>query len=296
MDFKETMNKKTAVVNNIIYSYLPNQDTMAKIIMDAMKYSVMAGGKRIRPVIMLEVFRMCKGEDNVINPFLAAIEFIHTYSLVHDDLPAMDNDMYRRGKLTTHAKYGEDLGILTGDALLNYAFEIVLNDISKIDKMKYSHVLKALQILANKAGIMGMVGGQVVDVLLTGKEMNEEALEFVFKLKTGALIEASFMIGGILAGADEETVKKLEKAGYLVGMAFQIQDDILDVVGNEAELGKPVLSDEKNNKTTYVTLYGLQKAKEDVYNYSQEAIDIIESIGDNEFLCELIQYLINRKK
>ncbi|MGN0408023.1 MAG: polyprenyl synthetase family protein [Bacteroides sp.] len=298
MQFEETLNKKVNEVNNIISAFLPKEETLAKTVIEAMNYSVNAGGKRIRPLIMQETFRMCGGKGSIAEPFMAAIEFIHTYSLVHDDLPAMDNDMYRRGKLTTHAKFGEDMGILAGDGLLNYAYETMINSMSgdglTFDEIK--RTVNAARIIAEKAGIYGMVGGQTLDVYLTGSPMNEEQMDFIFRLKTGALIEASFMAGGILAGVSANTIEKLEKAGRLVGVAFQIQDDILDVTSTTEILGKPVLSDEKNNKTTYVTLYGMEKAKADVKAFSGQAVELLKETGDNEFLIELVKYLIHRSK
>ena len=198
---------------------------------------------------------MFGGEDKeLIEPFMAAIEMIHTYSLVHDDLPAMDNDTYRRGRKTTHVVYGEDMGILAGDALLNFAYETAIKGASAAKAAKNAiNAINALAILSKKSGIMGMVGGQVVDVELTGKKLDEERLDFIFKLKTGALLEASLMVGAALAGADEKYIELMEQAGLNIGMAFQIQDDILDVTSDMETLGKPIGSDEKNHKTTYVT-------------------------------------------
>ena len=256
-------------------------------------------------MIMLETYRLCGGTDEkCVYPFMAALEMIHTYSLVHDDLPAMDNDDYRRGKLTTHKKYGEDFGILAGDGLLNLAYETMFNAIKNISSdyadtenaKKMALYSQAAAVIASKAGVDGMVGGQSLDVYLTDKPMDKEQLDYIFRLKTGALIEAAFMAGGILAGCDEKTQGLLCKAGYNVGFAFQIKDDILDVTSTQEVLGKPVLSDERNNKTTYVTLYGLEKAEKDTYDMSKEAMGIIKSIGHNEYLEELINMLIHRNK
>ena len=228
---------------------------------------------------------------------MCALECIHSYSLVHDDLPAMDNDDYRRGKLTTHKKYGEDFGVLAGDALLNYAYELMFNSMLTIDNPDLlKNCVKTAQVIAKKAGIYGMVGGQSLDVWLTDKPMNESELEFIFNLKTGALIEGAFMAGAILAGADNSAILDIERAGNMVGVAFQIQDDILDVTSTQEMLGKPVFSDEKNNKTTYVTLYGMDKAKEDVRTLSENGIDIITKYGDNDFLVSLVLKLLNREK
>jgi len=302
MKFENEINIHVNYMNDIIGKYLPVEEGMQITVIEAMNYSVLAGGKRLRPMILFEVFKMCGGTSKVVEPFMAAIEMIHTYSLVHDDLPAMDNDDYRRGKLTTHKKFGEDIGILAGDGLLNFAYETMLkafdfcdND-SSCDCVKVKSVIKASKILCEKAGIYGMVGGQTLDVLLTNKTMNEEQLDFIFKLKTGALLEASFSIGATLAGASEQDIDNLLVVGEKVGLAFQIQDDILDVVSTQEVLGKPVLSDEKNNKTTYVTLYGMEKALLDVEKLSKEAIELLKKTGDNVYLEQLILKLMNREK
>lgn len=297
MEFNELLKNKVKEINDIIYGFLPKCEGKQKKVIEAMNYSVDAGGKRIRPMIMLETYRLLGGNDiNVVSPFMAALECIHTYSLVHDDLPAMDNDEYRRGKLTTHKKFGEDMGILAGDGLLNYSYEIMLKACVCADSLQLPRCVRAAEIIADKAGIYGMVGGQTLDVCLTGKHMNAEDLDFIFNLKTGALIEAAFMAGAVLAGASDETVSSLEEAGRLVGVAFQIKDDILDVTGSQEIIGKPVLSDEKNNKTTYVTLYGIDKAQADVEAMSKKAVQYVKAAGENDFFVELIYQLINREK
>ena len=275
MNFNEELKVKVDMINNIIKEYLPKEEGMQQRVIEAANYSVEAGGKRIRPLIMLETYRLFGGKDEkIVYPFMCALECIHSYSLVHDDLPAMDNDDYRRGKLTTHKKYGEDFGVLAGDALLNYAYELMFNSMLTIDNPDLlKNCVKTAQVIAKKAGIYGMVGGQSLDVWLTDKPMNESELEFIFNLKTGALIEGAFMAGAILAGADNSAILDIERAGNMVGVAFQIQDDILDVTSTQEMLGKPVFSDEKNNKTTYVTLYGMDKAKEDVRTLSENGID-----------------------
>lgn len=294
--FKQEQEKNISYIEDVLKNYLPKNPSFQKTIYDAMEYSVMAGGKRLRPMMMYQAYKMFGGEDKeLIEPFMAAIEMIHTYSLVHDDLPAMDNDTYRRGRKTTHVVYGEDMGILAGDALLNFAYETAIKGASAAKAAK--NAINALAILSKKAGIMGMVGGQVVDVELTGKKLDEERLDFIFKLKTGALLEASLMVGAALAGADEKYIELMEQAGLNIGMAFQIQDDILDVTSTTEELGKPVHSDEKNDKTTYVSLYGLEKSHDDVEKYSKKALSIMEELPyENQFLCTLIEKLINRRK
>lgn len=290
----EVLKQKVAEIEEILYGYLPKEEGLQKTVLEAMNYSVRAGGKRLRPMLMRETYRLFGGEDKVVEPFLAAIEFIHTYSLVHDDLPALDNDEYRRGKKTTHAVYGECMGILAGDALLNYAYEVAA---SAFELEVSPRVAKALQVLAKKAGIYGMVGGQIADIESEGKTVGLDVIEFIHENKTGALIEASMMVGAILAGASEEEVAKIEQVASDVGIAFQIRDDILDVVSDTETLGKPVGSDEKNQKSTYVTLKGLRQAERDVEVYSERALSVLGSFeGKNEFLVDLIRMLIDRKK
>jgi geranylgeranyl diphosphate synthase type II len=297
MNYNEQLKLKVEDINRVIREYLPKEEGMQHRVIEAANYSVEAGGKRVRPLIMLETYKLFGGDnESEVYPFMAALECIHSYSLVHDDLPAMDNDDYRRGRLTTHKKYGEDFGVLAGDALLNYAYEIMLSSITKLTADKVVKAVRAAQIIAYKAGIYGMVGGQSLDVWLTDKSMDDKQLDFIFNLKTGALIEAAFMAGAVLAGADESAVADIEKAGNKVGVAFQIKDDILDVTSTQEKLGKPVFSDEKNNKTTYVTLYGMDKADRDVEALSKEAVDIINKYGNNDFLVSLILKLINREK
>lgn len=294
MSFKEELQKRTAEIEEILKKYLPEETGFQKTVLEAMNYSVTAGGKRLRPMLMQETYRMFGGSGRVIEPFMAAIEMIHTYSLVHDDLPAMDNDEYRRGRKTTHTVYGEAFGILAGDALLNYAFETAAGALSLELNERTAH---AIQVLAEKAGIYGMIGGQVVDVESEGQAVSKEKLDFIYRLKTSALIESSMMIGALLAGASKEEVDKIRRTAQDVGLAFQIQDDILDVTSTLEVLGKPIHSDEKNEKTTYVTLEGLKQAKQDVEEISKRALATLASLGrENPFLEELITMLITREK
>ena len=277
-------------------AYLPKKEGFQKIIMEAMEYSLMAGGKRIRPMLMQEMYHLFGGKEKLIYPFMAAIEMIHTYSLVHDDLPAIDNDDYRRGRKTTHVVYGEDMGILAGDALLNYAFETAATAFADFPEDSLL-IGKAMGILAKKAGVYGMIGGQVTDVRETGHKLSREKLDFIYALKTGALIESSMMIGAVLAGASEEEIKQAEKIAAKTGFAFQVQDDILDVTSTSETLGKPVHSDEKNEKTTYVTLVGIEEAKKIVERESEEAIRILETLpGEKGYLTWLLEELIHREK
>ena len=296
MDFKTEMAERTAQIEQIIKKYLPKEEGYQKTIMEAMNYSVLAGGKRLRPMLMQETYRLFGGRSEVIEPFMAAIEMIHTYSLVHDDLPGMDNDEYRRGKKTTHAVYGEAMGILAGDALLNYAYETAARAFAM--EPGNPGVCQAFQILTAKAGIYGMVGGQTVDVESEGKPgMTKEKLDFIYRLKTSALIEGAMLTGAVLAGATQGEQKIIEQTAGEVGLAFQIQDDILDVTSTMEVLGKPIGSDEKNHKITYVTYEGIEKAKADVASLSEQAIARMDSlVVKNEYLKELIRYLILREK
>lgn len=298
MNFKEQLENNRKEIEDILQEKLPKDCDMQKEIQEAMEYSVMAGGKRLRPMLLLETWRMFSGKseaEETVKCFIAAIEMIHTYSLVHDDLPAMDNDDYRRGRLTTHKQYGEAMGILAGDALLNYAFETAaLGAMQSEDK---SAAIKALSVLAGKSGVYGMLGGQVVDVQMEGKEVSQEQLDFIYRLKTGALIEASMEIGAILAGAEDEQIDLLEQIASKIGMAFQIQDDILDITSTTQELGKPVHSDEKNKKMTYASIYGLEKSAKDVEQLTVQAVEQMSRLqAENPFLKELLIGLVQRKK
>ena len=296
MSYKNSKLEKIQDIERVLVEYLPEQTGYQKLIMEAMEYSVMAGGKWLRPMLMKETYELLGGTENIVEPFMAAIEMIHTYSLVHDDLPAMDNDDYRRGRKTTHVVYGEAMGILAGDALLNFAFETAAKAFTMFPE-KSLEIGKAIQILAGKAGIYGMIGGQVVDVESAGTSISKEVLDFIYELKTSALIESSMMIGAVLAGADDAALQKIETIAKNVGIAFQIQDDILDVTSSTEVLGKPVLSDEKNEKTTYVTLVGVEQAKKYVEQISNEAIELLgEFEVKNPFLEELLRELIHRKK
>ena len=296
--FMEELQQKVEHINDVLEKFLPAEDGQQRIIFEAMNYSVRAGGKRLRPMLMEETYHMFGGSSAVIEPFMAAIEMIHTYSLVHDDLPAMDNDEYRRGKKTTHAVYGEAMGILAGDALLNLAYETAAKafDMEVAD----ARVARAFTVLAKKAGVYGMVGGQVVDVESEKSDdcpVTREKLDFIYRLKTGALIESSMMIGAILAGASSDEVSRVEQIAAKLGLAFQIQDDVLDVTSTLEVLGKPVGSDEKNNKATYVTFEGLDKAVSDVERISKEAEEQLDDLEyDDAFLKELFEYLIHREK
>ena len=295
MNFKAEMNERVEQIEQILDQYLPPKEGLQKTVLTAMNTTVKAGGKRLRPMLINETYKMFGGEGDIVKPFMAAIEMIHTYSLIHDDLPALDNDDYRRGQKTCHIVYGEDMAILAGDALLNYAYEVATKAFDLADQDEMMNVVEAVKILARKPGIYGMIGGQVADVELEGTPLSMEQILFIHKNKTSALIEACMMIGAVLAGASKEDVMAMEECREYIGLAFQIQDDILDLTGDEEEIGKPVGSDEKNHKTTYVTLKGLEQSAKDVEEISKKAIEILAryDVG-NRYLTNLIRFLIHR--
>ena len=297
MSFNESLQEKVQEIEGVLDSFLPKEEGWQKTVLEAMNYSVRAGGKRLHPMLMQETYKMFGGQSKDIEPFMAAIEMIHTYSLVHDDLPAMDNDEYRRGKKTTHAVFGEAMGILAGDGLLNYAFETALRCFENGEHP--DRKAKALAVLANKAGIYGMIGGQTADIEAEDMQdkVTAEQLYFIHECKTAALIQAAMMVGAILAGADDKQVKIVEQAAHDIGVAFQIQDDILDVTSTLETLGKPIGSDEKNHKTTYVTLKGLEASMEEQKALSLRAMDTLRALQlEQPFLMELIESLITRIK
>ena len=303
---------KARFIDTVIDRYLPAEEGLAKTVMSAMNYSIHVGGKRLRPMLMMETCEMFGGiDDGIIHPFMAAMEMIHTYSLCHDDLPAMDNDMYRRGKKSTHAQYGEAMGILAGDGLLNYAFETAMRSFDVLEQdglddvgsLELSYrIMKALRILALKAGINGMIGGQVADIeaeSCPAGDISMDTIRYIHEHKTAAMIESSMMTGAALAGATQEEIDTLETIGSDVGLAFQIMDDILDVTGDDETLGKPVGSDERNGKVTYVSLVGLDKANEDVRKLSEQAVEKFLGLRGSRsengvFIRELIEYLMTR--
>lgn len=295
MNFQDELKRRTDEIEEMFRSFLPAEEGFARTMAQAMNYSMLAGGKRLRPMLIQEIYRLFGGTEKVAEPFMAGMEMIHTHSLIHDDLPALDNDDYRRGRLTTHKVYGEAMGVLSGVALLNYAYETMLQAFSLTEDQ--DRVICALKVMAEKTGIHGMLGGQSVDVENDGKPLEKEMLDYIYRNKTSALIEASMMTGAILAGADEQQVAVVEEAAGNIGLAFQIQDDILDVTSTDEELGKPVHSDEKNNKVTYVTLFGIEEASRQVELLSEKAIKLLKSLNkNNEFLYLLIEKLINRRK
>ncbi|MDR2547654.1 MAG: polyprenyl synthetase family protein [Lachnospiraceae bacterium] len=298
--FAEQLKSRTALVNEIIMEFVPLADEYQQNVVVAMNYSLAAGGKRLRPLLLLETYKLFSDdEEEICYPLMAAIEMIHTFSLVHDDLPAIDNDEYRRGKKTTHVVYGEAMAILAGDGLLNLAYETVLSAIVGANDVKDERSIKALRVLAVKTGIKGMIGGQTADILAERGRLSvdEDLLFYIHRHKTAALIEAAMVCGAILGGADDDEIKIVEKAATAVGIAFQIEDDILDIMGDFAEIGKTVGSDRENDKITSVTLLGLDVAKERAVLYSMEAISSIKLLSrENDFLTALIKSLIGRTR
>lgn len=293
------LDEKVELIDYSLHEYIPDSNSYQYLIFDAMKYSIFAGGKRLRSILMMGAYEAVGGNRiKDIMPFACAIEMIHTYSLIHDDLPAMDNDEYRRGKPTNHKVYGEAIAILAGDGLLNLAFETMIkSSLESITKNKHILGLKAMQIIANSAGIYGMIGGQVVDFQSEQKQIDKDTLNYIHENKTAAMIQAPLKAGAVLGNSSNEQIELLDKAGYKLGMAFQIQDDILDVIGDEKELGKSLNSDLKNKKSTFVSLYGLEQAKVYKQQYSDEAKEIFRQLTDkNNFLVKLTEYLVDRSK
>lgn len=295
MNFKEELKQKQQHIEQLLMKYLPKTNTQYnQLVIDAMQYSLMAGGKRIRPIFMYEAYRMCQGSKEAINAFMSAIEMIHTSSLIHDDLPAMDNDDLRRGMPTCHIKYREDIAILAGDALLNCAFEIM---IEKAVSDPDINLIKAMRAVARASGTNGMIGGQVADVLNENKPIDLDCLNYIHLNKTSAMIEGSFMAGALLAGASDEIVEDFRRIGRDIGLAFQIQDDVLDVTSTQEILGKPINSDLKNQKTTYVTLKGIDESIRIVNELLEDAIDLLKKFKDidSQFMVKFVEYLKTRE-
>ncbi|MEE0265399.1 MAG: farnesyl diphosphate synthase [Acutalibacteraceae bacterium] len=267
-----------AKIENALTGYLPDKDCLEKNLMLSMEYSLTAGGKRIRPRLVLEFCKLCGGDIDEAMPLACALEMIHTYSLIHDDLPCMDNDDFRRGKPSNHKVYGEDIALLAGDALQALAFQTAT---SKITPDNAYRVARAVNNLAYYCGACGMVGGQVIDLENEGKASGIEILKELQSKKTGAIIKSACEMGCIIAGADETAIEKAREFGESIGLAFQIQDDILDETADESKLGKPVGSDKENEKSTYVSLLGLEKCKELVAELTQKAIDSLEYFGND---------------
>ena len=293
MNLKEELEQKKQYFEKELDKYMPGESSYPEILFKSMRYSLFAGGKRLRPIMLIEACEAFGGDAQKAMPFACAMEMIHTYSLIHDDLPALDNDNFRRGRLTNHKAFGENIAILAGDGLLSYAFEIMSNAV--VENLDINSA-KAMQAVAFAAGVNGMVSGQTVDVICEGKKIDKQTLDFIHLNKTAAMIVGAVKAGAYLGGADEKTIEKLEKAAIKLGIAFQIQDDVLDVIGTFDELGKTTNSDEKNDKVTYVSLFGIEESKNFTEKLSNEAIEIFKSCGDNmDFFVELTKYLIDRR-
>lgn len=294
MEFKQCLKEKASFVEKVLKEYMPKEEGYQKTVIEAMNYSLSAGGKRLRPILTLEACKIVGGNEDEAIPFAIAIEMIHTYSLIHDDLPALDNDDLRRGRPTNHKVYGEAMGILAGDALLNYAFEVMLaGSINKENPEKY---LKAINEIAKGAGIYGMIGGQVVDVESENKQIEKEKLDYIHMNKTAAMMAGCMRAGATIGGANSEQMEEITKYAKNIGLSFQIVDDILDIVGDEAKLGKKVGSDIENHKSTYPSLLGLDKSKEIAHNLIDEAKKSIEKLSDDvDFLKGLAEYIIDRE-
>ena len=289
---KAELKKRTEVIDTSLDAYLTVRDVPQREIYEAMRYSLFAGGKRLRPMLMWECARMLGGSWETVRPFACALEMIHTYSLIHDDLPAMDNDDLRRGLPTNHIKFGEAIAILAGDALLNKAFEIV----SAYEHKDIPRAMRAINVLAASSGTEGMIGGQVVDLLSEGKDISLSELQYIHLLKTGAIIRSACVIGGILAGADEDELSAIDEYAKNLGIAFQIRDDILDVTGSEEELGKPIGSDAEQDKNTYVKLIGEIRSEGLVNEFSYKAKSALSRFGDRaDMLIKITDYLTTRK-
>lgn len=288
-EFENILANDQRLVENSLPSFLPSALNGQDEVVDAMKYSLTNGGKRLRPVLTLEFCKACGGDRHDAIEAACAVEFIHTYSLIHDDLPCMDNDDYRRGKPSCHKEFSEDIALLAGDGLLTHAFQII-SDSDMSDSAK----AKAVSLLAENAGVGGMLGGQVLDLKYEIGNPTVKELLTVHKMKTGALIAAACIMGCIAAGADSAKIAAASRFAYYIGIAFQIKDDILDVVGSSDKLGKPIGSDADNNKTTYVTKVGLTKAQSDVEVLTQKGLKELEVFEDSEFISMLADRLINR--
>lgn len=294
MEFKQSLKQRASYVEDILKQYMPKEEGYQKTIMESMNYSLSAGGKRLRPILTLEACKLVGGNESDAIPFAVAIEMIHTYSLIHDDLPALDNDDLRRGRKTNHIVYGEDIAILAGDALLNYAFEIMLS--TSIEKENPKKYLRAINEIAKAAGIYGMIGGQVVDVQSENMQISKEKLDYIHNNKTAAIIIGCMRAGAIIGDADDNQLENITKYSKNIGLSFQIVDDILDIIGDESKLGKKVGSDIDNHKSTYPSLIGLEKSKEIAQELIEEAKLSIKSINDDgEFLCGLADYIIDRE-
>ena len=293
MEFKQILNEKINYIEELLKDYMPKEKGYQETITKAMNYSLQAGGKRLRPILTLESCKMVGGKEEDAIPFAMAIEMIHTYSLIHDDLPALDNDDLRRGKPTNHKVFGDAMAILAGDALLNYAYEIMLS--SSINKENPAKYLRAINEIATHAGIYGMIGGQVVDVESEDKKIEKEKLDFIHLNKTAAMIIGCMRAGAIIGEASEDELERITKYAKNIGLSFQIVDDILDITGDEEKLGKPIGSDLENHKSTYPSLLGLEKSRQIARQLIEEGKSSIEVFSSEvDFLNQLADYIMSR--
>ncbi len=290
MNFSTVYDAKRKLVNNELEKYFLRR--YPEIIYEAMYYSIAAGGKRIRPVLLLSVCEMLGAEPEAALPFACAVEMIHTSSLIHDDLPALDNDSLRRGKPTSHVMFGENIAILAGDCLLNLAYETMSSACEKNPRLE---TVRAMSEIAEASGAAGLLGGQVSDIINENKKIDEQTLLYIIRNKTAKLIKASAVAGGILSGAPESDLSKLREAGMLLGTAFQILDDMLDITGDAAKLGKNTKSDAKNDKQSYVTVMGIEKAKQDYTTLSDEALSLFSSFDNSgDFIVPFVEFITKR--
>ncbi len=290
MDFKTGLHNKGKIIEDYLNLFFTNAaNTFEEKIYESMKYSLLAGGKRIRPILVLEIGKLFGAKFEDLIDYACAIEMIHTYSLIHDDLPAMDNDDLRRGKPTNHIVYGDAIAVLAGDALLNSAFELMTKKALESNNMNY---IKAMSIIGSASGVKGMIGGQVADILSENQTPNKETLEYIHLNKTSAILTASILAGAHIANVGEKNIERLTELGHNIGLSFQIKDDILDIESTTDQLGKPIGSDEKNAKLTYPSLYGIEASKEKINELSKRSYEILDIFdGDSSFIKSLVDFL-----
>ena len=295
MDFKENLKKYQDIVNKNLEKHLRNKECLEGVLNESMEYSLMAGGKRLRPILVISTYEIFKKDIEKCMPYSVAIEMVHNFSLIHDDLPGIDNDDFRHGKLTNHKRFNEATAILAGDGLLNNAYIVISNDLKQSQKEELERKIKVFNEFS--LAVDRMIAGEYVDTEYEGKEITKEDLEYIHKNKTGALLKLCVRMGAILAGASDEDLEKLTSYAEKIGLAFQIKDDILSEEGDEKVLGKPVGNDKAMEKCTYVSKYGLEESKEILEKITKEAIEELKSYGDKaEFLKELALYIKNRNK
>ena len=295
MDFKENLKKYQDIVNKNLEKHLRNKECLEGVLNESMEYSLMAGGKRLRPILVISTYEIFKQDIEKCMPYSVAIEMVHNFSLIHDDLPGIDNDDFRHGKLTNHKRFNEATAILAGDGLLNNAYIVISNDLKQSQKEELERKIKVFNEFS--LAVDRMIAGEYVDTEYEGKEITREDLEYIHKNKTGALLKLCVRMGAILAGASDEDLEKLTSYAEKIGLAFQIKDDILSEEGDEKVLGKPVGNDKAMEKCTYVSKYGLEESKEILEKITKEAIEELKSYGNKaEFLKELALYIKNRNK